>query len=70
MGRIRSVIIDIDMENIKDAGVPIRMKGRVGIVRGDHHIRMGAWIDGVLVASHVVGCVVGAENLVAADTLV
>ena len=70
MGHTRPIITDIDMENIKHTGIPIRMKVRVGIISEDHYIWMGAWIDGVLVLLHVVGCVVDVENLVAVNALV
>ena len=68
LGRSRSFVLDICVENATNTSVPERVSLDAFVKffgRDDHHVGVGARIDRVLVASHVVRSVVYAHSLVA-----
>ena len=63
---------DVDMENRKDSGIPIRMPCCFSffIFMSQHHdIQLGAYIDRVLSMPQVVCCVVDTKHLVFVNTI-
>ena len=58
------------MKDAYDACIPVRMRiFGVVFMRQDHDITVSSWVERVLVAAHIISCVVDAQNFMAVDAI-